>query len=41
MDTAVLSRVDHDPEFRSEIDAAVMRILTAKQAYGLLPCTAD
>ena len=28
-------------EFRSEIDAAVMRILTAKQAYGLLPCPVD
>ena len=40
MDTAVLSRVDHDPAFRSEVDSAVMRILTAKQAYGLLPCTA-
>jgi beta-N-acetylhexosaminidase len=40
MDAAVLSRVDHDPAFRSEVDSAVMRILTAKQAYGLLPCTA-
>jgi len=40
MTTAVLNRMDHDPAFRSEADAAVMRILTAKQAYGLLPCTA-
>ncbi len=40
MDAAVLSRVDHDPALRSEVDSAVMRILTAKQAYGLLPCTA-
>jgi beta-N-acetylhexosaminidase len=40
MDTAVLSRVAHDPAFRSEADSAVMRILAAKQAYGLLPCPA-
>jgi beta-N-acetylhexosaminidase len=40
MDTAVLSRMQHDPAFRSEADSAVMRVLTAKQAYGLLPCTA-
>jgi beta-N-acetylhexosaminidase len=40
MDTAVLSLMDHDPAFRSEVDSAVMRILAAKQAYGLLPCTA-
>jgi hypothetical protein len=30
----------HDPAFRSEVNSAVMRVLTAKQAYGLLPCTA-
>ncbi len=40
MDTAVRTRVDHDSAFRSEVDAAVMRILAAKQAYGLLPCAA-
>ncbi len=40
MYTAVLTRVDHNPDFRSEVDSAVMRILAAKQAYGLLPCTA-
>jgi beta-N-acetylhexosaminidase len=38
MYTAVLSRVNHDPAFRSQADSAVMRILTAKRAYGLLPC---
>ncbi len=40
MDAAVISRVDHDPAFGSEVDSDVMRILTAKQAYGLLPCRA-
>jgi beta-N-acetylhexosaminidase len=40
MDAAVLSRVGHDPAFRSEVDSAVLRVLTAKQAYGLLPCPA-
>jgi beta-N-acetylhexosaminidase len=40
MYTAVLSRMNHDPAFRSEADSAVMRVLTAKHAYGLLPCAA-
>ncbi|HTQ94826.1 MAG TPA: glycoside hydrolase family 3 N-terminal domain-containing protein [Streptosporangiaceae bacterium] len=40
MYTAVLSRVKHDPVFRSEADSAVRHILTAKHAYGLLPCAA-
>jgi beta-N-acetylhexosaminidase len=40
MDAAVLSQMKRDPGFRSAADAAVMRILTAKQAYGLLPCSA-
>jgi hypothetical protein len=40
MDTAVLAKIKRDPAFRSAADSAVMRILTAKQAYGLLPCTA-
>jgi len=40
MYTAVLSRMNHDRAFRSEADSAVMRILTAKHAYGLLPCPA-
>ena len=40
MDTAVLGKMKRDPAFRSDADAAVMHILVAKQAYGLLPCTA-
>ena len=40
MATAVLGRMKHDPAFRSEVNSAVMRVLTAKQAYGLLPCAA-
>jgi beta-N-acetylhexosaminidase len=39
MDSAVLGRMKRDPAFRSVADAAVMRVLVAKQAYGLLPCT--
>jgi len=39
MATAVLGRMKHDPAFRSEADSAVMRVLVAKQAYGLLPCS--
>ena len=39
MATALLDRMNHDPAFRSEADSAVMRVLTAKQAYGLLPCS--
>ena len=39
MDTAVLGRMKRDPAFRSVADAAVLRVLVAKQAYGLLPCT--
>ena len=40
MDTAVLRRAADDPAFRATVDAAVMRILAAKQAYALLPCAA-
>ena len=40
MATAVLGRSNQDPAFRSKVDSAVMRVLTAKQAYGLLPCPA-
>jgi beta-N-acetylhexosaminidase len=40
MDAAVLSRVHRDAAFRAKADAAVMRVLTAKQAYGLLSCPA-
>jgi beta-N-acetylhexosaminidase len=39
MDAAVLSRVHRDPAFRSQAYAAVLRVLTAKQAYGLLSCS--
>jgi len=41
MDTAVLGRMKHDPAFRSTVNSAVMRVLTAKQAYNLLPCPAS
>jgi beta-N-acetylhexosaminidase len=40
MDAAVLSRVHRDAAFRAAADAAVMRVLSAKQAYGLLSCPA-
>jgi beta-N-acetylhexosaminidase len=40
MATAVLSRMNQDHAFRSKADSAVIRVLTAKQAYGLLPCPA-
>ena len=40
MDAAVVAKMKRDPAFRSDADAAVMRILVAKQAYGLLPCDA-
>jgi beta-N-acetylhexosaminidase len=35
---AVLARAAADPAFRGAVDAAALRVLTAKQAYGLLPC---
>jgi beta-N-acetylhexosaminidase len=38
MDDAILARAAADPSFRDEVDAAVLRVLAAKQAYGLLPC---
>jgi beta-N-acetylhexosaminidase len=38
MAQAVLARAAADAAFRSQVNAAVMRILSAKQAYGLLPC---
>jgi beta-N-acetylhexosaminidase len=40
MATAVLSRVESDSTFRARVDDAVMRILTAKDASSLLPCSA-
>ena len=39
MDRAILGRVAHDSAFRATVGSAVMRVLSAKQAYGLLPCS--
>jgi beta-N-acetylhexosaminidase len=36
---AVLARAGADPAFRALVDASVLRVLRAKQASGLLPCT--
>jgi beta-N-acetylhexosaminidase len=38
MASAVLSRASSDTAFRALVDAAALRILMAKQSYGLLPC---
>jgi beta-N-acetylhexosaminidase len=38
MDAAVLKRAAVNPAFRAVVNSAVMRVLLAKQAYGLLPC---
>jgi beta-N-acetylhexosaminidase len=38
MAAAILSRVASDPTFSSRVDDAVLRVLEAKQASGLLPC---
>jgi beta-N-acetylhexosaminidase len=38
MAQAVLARASASASFRAEVGRAVERILTAKQAYGLLPC---
>jgi beta-N-acetylhexosaminidase len=38
MDEAVLARAGDSTSFRSEVNSAVMRVLAAKQAFGLLPC---
>ncbi len=38
MDTAVLQQAASSAAFRAEVNAAAMRVLFAKQAYGLLPC---
>ena len=40
MAQAIISRLGTDPAFRVKVDDAVLRILRAKQAYGLLPCRA-
>jgi beta-N-acetylhexosaminidase len=39
MAAAILSRMESDQAFRTRVDDAVMRILTAKDASGLLPCS--
>jgi beta-N-acetylhexosaminidase len=38
MDTAILGRVARDSAFRAVVNSAVMRVLSAKQAYGLVSC---
>jgi beta-N-acetylhexosaminidase len=38
MDSTILARLSADSAFRALVNSAVMRILTAKQAYGLLTC---
>ena len=34
----VLADAKSSPSFQAEVAAAVMKVLTAKQALGLLPC---
>jgi beta-N-acetylhexosaminidase len=38
MDQAILARAAGDASFRATVNAAVMRILDAKQAYHLMTC---
>jgi beta-N-acetylhexosaminidase len=38
MDRAILQRAAADSAFRATVDAAVLRVLDAKQAYHLMPC---
>jgi beta-N-acetylhexosaminidase len=38
MASAVLARAADSPSFGAVVDAAVQRVLAAKEAYGLLPC---
>ena len=38
MDQAVLARATSDASFRAIVNAAVARVLDAKQAYHLMPC---
>ena len=35
---AIRARVAADAAFRQRVDDAALRVLKAKQAYGLLPC---
>ena len=39
MHKAVTDRIEDDPAFRAQVDAAVLRILTLKARYGLLSCS--
>ena len=39
MDRAILGHIAVDAGFRAVVNSAVMRVLSAKQAYGLLPCS--
>jgi beta-N-acetylhexosaminidase len=38
---AVVARASADPPFGARVDDAVRRVLAAKDAAGLLPCSAD
>jgi len=40
MAAAVLARATASTAFRQQVDGAALRVLEAKQAYGLLPCAA-
>jgi beta-N-acetylhexosaminidase len=35
---AIRSRAASDPSFRQRVDDSALRVLRAKQAFGLLPC---
>jgi beta-N-acetylhexosaminidase len=39
MASAVVAKASSDPAFGAVVDGAVLRILAAKDAYGLLPCS--
>ena len=41
MYAGVLDRTNGDASFRAVVDAAALRVLAAKQASGLLPCSAE
>jgi beta-N-acetylhexosaminidase len=41
MAAAVLARTSSDPAFRAKVNDAVHRVLAAKDAAGLLPCSGD
>jgi beta-N-acetylhexosaminidase len=41
MEQGIAARVASDSSFRSVVNAAVLRVLTAKQASGLLPCSSS